>query len=166
MVFTWEGGSVSVFRTCAIINNKNVYYGPPSADAAVALAVRGGGCQAAFAFHFYRAPQPLRVRPSHGPRYGSFALTVELEGGLQALSLRQARARPCGHVLAEVLLFCLCRANSPCAAKADALSWQFTISQLMGGTWHKQRSWRQWCGGGAPGRLRRPVAGSQPNFGR
>ena len=66
-------------------------YGRPSADVAVVLAVRGGGCQAAFAFHIYRAPQPLRVRPSHGPRYGSFALTVELEGGLQALSLRQAR---------------------------------------------------------------------------
>ncbi|KAK9837118.1 hypothetical protein WJX81_003998 [Elliptochloris bilobata] len=59
-------------------------------DAAVALAVHAGGCQAGFAFHFYRAPQPLRVRPSHGPRYGSFAMTVELEGGLQALSLQQA----------------------------------------------------------------------------
>lgn len=73
--------------------------GRPPADAAVALAVRGGGCQAAFAFHFYRAPQPLRVRPSHGPRYGSFALTVELEGGLQALSLRQARDRTWRRVL-------------------------------------------------------------------
>lgn len=51
-----------------------------------------GGCQAAFGFHFYRAPQPLRVRPSHGPRYGTFALTVELEGGLHALSLQQVCA--------------------------------------------------------------------------
>ena len=78
-------------------------YGRPSADAAVALAVRGGGCQAAFAFHFYRAPQPLRVRPSHGPRYGSFALTVELEGGLQALSLRQARNTTQGSGFSEGL---------------------------------------------------------------
>ena len=62
------------------------------AGAAVELAVLAGGCQAAFEFHFYRAPQPLRVRPSHGPRYGTFALTVELEGGLHTLSLQQVCA--------------------------------------------------------------------------
>ena len=62
------------------------------AGAAVELAVLAGGCQAAFGFHFYRAPQPLRVRPSHGPRYGTFALTVELEGGLHTLSLQQVSA--------------------------------------------------------------------------
>ncbi len=79
------------------------------ADAVVALAVLAGGCEARLRFHYYRAPQPLRVRPSHGPRYGSFALTVELEAGLQALSLQQARPPGAAAVQAAVVQAAACR---------------------------------------------------------
>jgi hypothetical protein len=107
------------------------------ADAVVALAVLAGGCEARFRFHFYRAPQPLRVRPSHGPRYGSFALTVELEAGLQALSLQQARppGAPCRPLWCRPLL-------AGAVAAAGARAWGAAPAAMLVFQLVFSRPWR------------------------